>query len=299
MYRTFRFVPVVLLGAGLLWVAGCGSRSDDKKDSADKTAVTDSAKKPDDKPPTSGKAGKGSKDDDHGHKPGEHGGIIVSLGRDSYHVEAVFEKGGTVRLHMLGKEETRVQEVENQILKAFTRAEGASESIEFELKPSPQEGDAKGMTSQFIGKLPAELVGKKVEITIPNIRIGTERFRIGFTNVASASHSDDPGPALEGDAARKLHLTPGGVYTSEDILKNGKQTPAEKYKGFRAKHDFKPKVGDTICPITETKANPECTWVVGGKTYQFCCPPCIDEFVALAKERPSEIKEPSDYIKKK
>ncbi len=30
------------------------------------------------------------KPDDHGHKPGAHGGILVSLGKDSYHAEAVF-----------------------------------------------------------------------------------------------------------------------------------------------------------------------------------------------------------------
>ena len=48
--------------------------------------------------------------DEHAHKPGAHGGIIVALGRDSYHVEAVFEKGGLVRLYTLGKDEARVQE---------------------------------------------------------------------------------------------------------------------------------------------------------------------------------------------
>ena len=63
-------------------------------------------------------------------------------------------------------------------------------------------------------------------------------------------------------------------------------------------HDRKPKAGDKICPITRTKANPNITWVVGGKTYEFCCPPCVDEFVKTAKEHPEEIKEPGSYVKK-
>jgi multiple sugar transport system substrate-binding protein len=39
-----------------------------------------------------------------------------------------------------------------------------------------------------------------------------------------------------------------------------------------------------ICPISKTKAAPKFSWVVGGKTYQFCCPPCVDEFVQTAKK---------------
>ena len=45
-----------------------------------------------------------------------------------------------------------------------------------------------------------------------------------------------------------------------------------------------------------TKANPKFSWVVGGKTYEFCCPPCVDEFVAQAKAG-GEIGEPEDYVK--
>jgi YHS domain-containing protein len=61
---------------------------------------------------------------------------------------------------------------------------------------------------------------------------------------------------------------------------------------------MKPKPGDKICPVTMTKANPKCAWVVGGKTYEFCCPPCVDEFVKLAKENPNDVKAPGAYIKR-
>ena len=47
------------------------------------------------------------KGEDHEHKPGAHGGIIVSLGRDSYHVEAIVTAEGELRLHMLGSDESR------------------------------------------------------------------------------------------------------------------------------------------------------------------------------------------------
>ncbi len=59
-----------------------------------------------------------------------------------------------------------------------------------------------------------------------------------------------------------------------------------------AQHDARPKPGERVCPVTDTKANPKLTWVVGGKTYQFCCPPCITEFVAKAKKDPTSIKPP-------
>ena len=66
----------------------------------------------------------------------------------------------------------------------------------------------------------------------------------------------------------------------------------------RSEHDLRPKSGDKICPITLTKANAKFSWVIDGKTYEFCCPPCVDEFVALAKEKPDEIEAPEFYRKK-
>jgi hypothetical protein len=103
---------------------------------------------------------------------------------------------------------------------------------------------------------------------------------------------------VSAEAEGKLYLTPGGVYTEADIKANGNMTASQKFKGFRAKHDMRPKPGDKICPVTFTKANPECTWTVGGKKYEFCCPPCVDEFVTWAKEEPDQIKEPEAYVKK-
>jgi hypothetical protein len=92
-------------------------------------------------------------------------------------------------------------------------------------------------------------------------------------------------------------LTPGGLYTESDIQANGRTTASEKFSKFQAKHDFQPRQGDALCPVTRTKANPTCTWIIGGKKYAFCCPPCIDEFLELAKQAPEAIKSPEEYKK--
>ncbi len=237
-------------------------------------------------------------DEEHGHKPGAHGGIIVSLGKDSYHAEAVFEKGRKVRLYMLGKEETRVQEVDAQDLAAFVTPEGSTEAVPVTFKPEPQAGDAKGKTSLFVATLPENLAGKKVQVTINNIQIGTERFRIGFSNEVLA-HADTAMPAKKAsDEERELFLTPGGKYTAADIQANGNTVPSVKFKGIRPAHDDNPKSGQKICPISKTLASPKFPWVIGGKTYEFCCTPCIEEFVDKAKTKSDEVLDPSAYIKK-
>ena len=105
-------------------------------------------------------------------------------------------------------------------------------------------------------------------------------------------------PAAIGAAeAEALHLVAGGQYTSAEIDRNGKTVPARRYRGFQARHDSNPQPGDKLCPVTRTKANPACTWQIGGRVYEFCCPPCIDEFVRQAKEQPDQILAPEAYVK--
>src|SRR5262249_37499113 len=108
-------------------------------------------------------------EDGHTHKPGAHGGIIVEIGRDNYHAEAVFERGGLVKLYTLGQDEAKIIDIESQTLAAYVKKEGDPDAVEMTFNPSPRPGDKEGRTSQFIGKLPAELVGKQLAITIPSI----------------------------------------------------------------------------------------------------------------------------------
>ncbi|MBL8794437.1 MAG: hypothetical protein JNM56_11065, partial [Planctomycetia bacterium] len=201
-------------------------------------------------PPVAKPAPQAGKDEVHAHKPGAHGGIIVEIGTDNYHAEAVFEKGGLLRLYTLGKDEARVLEVETQTLTAYVKEEGDAEAVAIELKSEPQAGDRAGNTSQFVGRLPVEFAGKNVEVTVPRITIGGDRFRFGFRSATAPHASDMPPAAADAD---ELYLKPGGRYTAADIAANGKTSAAAKFKGVRSNHNLKPQPGDKVCPVTMTK----------------------------------------------
>lgn len=226
-----------------------------------------------------------------------HGGVMVEIGEEVAHAEAVFEADGNVRLYLLGKDAKAVLEIDAKPFEAFAKPDGGTSAEKFEFVPSPQSGDTAGKASLFVGKLPAGVNGKPVGVSIPNLRVGADRYRVGFHSPAATGHDVMPAKRTD-DAAVKLFGTAGGLYTPDDIKANGTRTPDEKYKGIRAKHGTDPKAGDKICPISETLANPQFTWVVGGKSYEFCCTPCIEEFVDKAKTKSDEVLDPSAYIKK-
>ncbi len=291
MLRSPRFFAAlsVLVTVGSLVIVGCSPST------APTVSMSDSAKSP--ATVASSTSSTLQKTEEHPHIPGAHGGIIVPIGRDSYHAEAVIEKDGTLRLLMLGADESRIQEVDFQPVKAYVKAVGESDATPIDMQAMPQEGDTSGKTSQFVGKLPEATIGVAVDVTIPNLRIDGERFRIGFTTQVEQHDSGMPA-AVTGSAEQKLYFTPGGKYTQADIEANGKLSAGQKFRGFMSKHDMNPKPGDLICPVTFTKANPKIEWIVSGKKYTFCCPPCVDEFVRMAKEEPNEVKEPLEYVQK-
>ena len=232
---------------------------------------------------------------EHPHIAGAHGGIVIPIGSDSYHAEAVIEKDGQFRLLILGSDETRIQEVDIQLVKAYIKSVGETDAAPIEMKAVPQEGDAGGKTSQFVGLLPESAIGKAIDVTIPNLRIGTERFRVGFTT-AVQQHDNGMPAAVSGTEEQKLYFTPGGKYAQADIDANGKLSAGTKFRGLMTKHDMAPMPGDFICPVTFTKASPKVEWQIDGKKYLFCCPPCVDEFVRMAKEEPDSLKPPGDYV---
>jgi hypothetical protein len=284
------------LASALLIIGGCSQSSPE-------TVPTTSASSADEMRPVPNANAKVQNADgsaEHGHEAGEHGGIIVSLGRDSYHVEAIITDKGELQLYTLGNDETRVMDIEVQELVAYVKPTNGSVLTSLELQPKPQPGDAAGKASLFVAQLSEPLIGQSVVVTVPNITIGGERFRLGFTTKTD-DHTDAMMPDKVADEEeRKLYLTAGGIYTQSDIEANGNMTASQKFKGFMAKHDMHPKAGDKICPVTMTKANPACAWIVGGKSYEFCCPPCVDEFVSWAKneETVKDILTPEEYVKK-
>ena len=238
-------------------------------------------------------------DTGHEHAPGAHGGAIVEIGRDNYHAEVVFEEGGLIRLFTLGQDESKVHEVDSQTLTAYVKPHQSGSAVSVEFQPEPQSGDTEGKTSQFVAQLPEQLRDQEIDVTITSILIDGERFRLGFSSPEEheehSLHNMPEGAA--GVAEQKLYLTAAGKYTEADIAANGHQTASQKFRGMQANHDLKPEPGDKICPITLTKANPKFTWIVDGQAYQFCCPPCVDEFVRMAKESPEEIRAPEAYVK--
>ncbi len=285
---TFLFGPILILIAGCEKESQSGASPGASSDAASSVPVGASAQPAPVQPVQ-------PLDDQHAHKPGMHGGIIIPIGSDSYHAEAVIEKTGDFRLLMLGKDESRVMEVDLQAVKAYVRVAGNPEAVTVEMAAVPQEGDTAEKTSQFAGILPESLRGQALDVTIPNLKIAGERFRIGFTT--AAVHDEQmPAPTV-GDELQSLYLTPGGQYTAADIAANGNVTAAVKFKGIPSSHNNKPKTGDRLCPISMTKANPAFTWIIGGKPYQFCCPPCIDEFVEMAKQSSGPLPEPESYVR--
>ncbi len=289
MSRTLRFLAAIstISALGMMVLVGCNQPSSTAKLPAN--PIVEGTTK------TSKSEQNKSAEEEHPHIAGAHGGIVIPIGSDSYHAEAVIEKDGQLRLLMLGADETRIQEVDVQAVKAYIKAAGETDATPIDMKAVPQEGDASGKTSQFVGQLPESAIGKAIDVTIPNLRIGSERFRVGFTTAVQQHDSGMPA-AVSGAEEQKLYFTPGGKYTQADIDANGKLPAGAKFRGFMSKHDMSPKPGDIICPVTFTKANPKIEWQVDGKKYLFCCPPCVDEFVRMAKEEPDSLKAPEDYV---
>jgi YHS domain-containing protein len=236
------------------------------------------------------------RDRNHAHKAAPHGGVVVSLeeGGDHYHVEAVVEKGGTLMLYTFGEDMDQVLEVESQVITAEVKREADGEFLSVDLMPMPRPGDPEDRTTRFFGRLPQELRGSPLVVRVASIEIKGKRFPLDFT-VHASPHGEANHNANDEE---KLYLTAGGKFTGADIAANGRQTAGDRYKGWKAEHHMKPRRGDRFCPITRIKANREYTWVVSGKTYEFCCPPCIDQFVRLAREEPQTVREPEEYVKK-
>ncbi len=288
MFSPKSWIGLCFITSEIILVSGCGASSATSATSSPAVGLASA---------TTATPAADLSTDEHAHKAGTHGGIMVSLGRESYHAEAVFEKKGVLRLYTLGRDESRVIDVETQSLKGFVKADGDSDALQFTFVAEPQDGDAEGRTSQFVGALPKGLWGLNLEVTVPNIVISGERFRLGFKSTPE-QHAEEMPNKVADDEEREIYLSPGGKYTEADIKANGNITASTKFGGLKSSHDMFPKTGDKICPVTKTKANPKFTWIVDGKPYEFCCPPCVDEFVKTAKATPEGIQQPSEYVKR-
>jgi hypothetical protein len=231
----------------------------------------------------------------------QHGGLVEAIGTS--HIELLVEKGGRLRVYTLGKDETQIRPLAVTELTAEVQAHGAAEFNRVNLRAEPLPGDTPGTAAQFAGQLPTELVGKPLNIIL-TVPIDGNRYRARFMTTAHGAESSHetvmPQTKVIGisEKERNLFLTPGGLYSYADIQANGRQVASEKFRNFEPKHNLFPKPGERICPVTKTVANPACSWIVNGKNYTFCCPPCIEEFVRQGKEKPNTIKTPEEYVKR-
>ncbi|MGC4044752.1 MAG: hypothetical protein QM758_13245 [Armatimonas sp.] len=225
-----------------------------------------------------------------------HSANIQSFGNN--HVEASLSASGRLTIHFYGTQVNQLEPIDADLLPEVSLLPSGEDSIPVSLTAEPYPGEPVHTSSRFIGETGRAPGQAGLTMTIPyDGRTYRVSWRPEQLPVGAVEGGDSSMPkALDSAEAQKLFLTPGGLYTQADIETNGKTTAAAKYGNQMSTHNSHPKPGDPICPISETAANPKFAWVVDGKTYTFCCPPCIEEFVRKAKETPEKIKQPEDYV---
>jgi YHS domain-containing protein len=245
----------------------------------------------------------GTHSDDQPHSPN-----ILSAG--DCHVEAQLGKDGRIELFIYGQKERQLHPISYVgpafVLEAKAMFPGEL-GIPVEMTASPYSNEPAGTSSRFVGQVDRR-VGLEQMALYLTISLEGKNYLLRWfpKNLMPAAPAPPrtaaaPDPAMPqavpATTAKSLFLSPGGKYTAQDVAANGRTTAVQKYGSQMSMHNAHPKPGDRICPITDTVANPKFSWVVSGKKYLFCCPPCIEEFVKQAKEKPDSIKEPMAYRK--
>lgn len=236
-----------------------------------------------------------SPSDMHEHPPALHSGQVVTFkaGSAHYHVEFVVEPTGRVRVYPLDESATRPLAVEAQPLVLSVQGPAAGEPTPLMLRPVAGT-EANGTTTEFVGRLPARAVSGRLTVRFTEFRVGGERYRFEF--VWDSPVGEDTFRDAFRDEQRRIFLSAGGKYLDSDIRDNGGLSADATFAALAPTHDHAPKPGDRVCPVSGFKAEPSITWVVGRERYVFCCQPCIDEFVLLAKEKPDDVRPAVSYV---
>jgi hypothetical protein len=225
---------------------------------------------------------------EHGGTP--HGGVLVEWGGGVYHAEFVIDRDKTqATVYVLDGDATKGVPIKADTVFLHIK----DPTFQVGLKPMPQDGDPKDTSSRFVGT--HEKLGTVQEFagTI-SVNMNGKPYTGEFEAKAHGHVKNSPVDSREA----KVFLTAGGIYTKADIDKNGNTVPSVKFKGIFWSHDDNLKAGDKVCPVTDNKADPQCSWWVNGQRYEFCCPPCLEKFVKWAKESPEKVKAPEFYVKK-
>jgi hypothetical protein len=220
--------------------------------------------------------------------------VTFKAGGAHYHVEFVVDPTGWVRVYPLDETATNPLPVEAQPLVLSVERPSTGESVPVMLRPVTESGAA-GTTTQFVGRLPARAVSGRLTVRFTEFKVDRERYRFEF--VWDSPVGEEALRAAYRDEQRRVFLSPGGKYSDADIRDNGGLSADEKFSASAPTHDHAPKPGDRVCPVSRFKADRAIHWVVGGERYAFCCQPCIDEFVMLAKDRPDQVRPAAGYVR--
>lgn len=236
------------------------------------------------------------RDSAHEHETGPHGGMIVAINEDEphYHVEFVVETDGRIRLFLSGEKPEQIVQVKPHTLIARAKLAGEPEETSILLRPAEIMSATPQNTSQFWGRMSPELMGKHLTLEIKDLEIEDRKFAFVIKLPSAADPTGRSRVAT--DLERELVLKPRAGYTQADVEAAGGVIPSAKYKDVRPGHSMRAMRGDRLCPVSRIKADSRISWNVKGRTYQFCCSPCIVDFVSLAKERPEEIVAPENLV---
>ncbi|MBI2806266.1 MAG: hypothetical protein HYX68_14905 [Planctomycetes bacterium] len=208
-------------------------------------------------------------------------------------MEVLVEADGRIHLFLSGEHTEEAVEVLRQLLIAQVKRQGESGSTSVVLRPAEKPGASDEKTSHFIGRFSPELMESRLSVSIVKLAIDGRDFAFQFE---LPDRRDGKKRAAE--IERALVLASKGKYTQADVEAAEKQLPSEKYLGIIVVHDLRAKTGDSLCPVTRAKTDPRIRWQVNGRTYQFCCPPCIVEFVGAAQASSKTMVAPEDLVKK-
>ncbi len=218
---------------------------------------------------------------DHDHVAGPHGGTLHTLdgGSQHLHAEVVVGPTGALQVYALGEAPTDATAFEGKSVLAEFRTDDDPSPYTVVLHPDPAASGAPA--PRLGGKLPGERLGRRMRLDARGLVIQGEAYSLRFEWRSELSAAEVA--RLVAEEQRGLYLRAGGRYTEDDIAANGRRTAADKFRGLKAEHAVHPKSGGSLCPTAGLSADPRFEWVVGGQRLRFCCPQCIDEFVASAK----------------
>lgn len=222
---------------------------------------------------------------DHPHEKGPHGGIVIAINQEEphYHAEVVVEDSGRMKLFLFGKDIDTEVAVKPQVFVALVKSDHASQGTSMIFRPSSMADK----TPHFIGRLLPSQVHRHLEVSIDRLEIADRTFSFRFKLPGQHGHGAESGDAEAYE--KQVLLTPAGNYTVADIKASGGVTASDKFASIQVVHHLQAQASDKLCPLSRVKADPRITWVMDGKTYSFCCPQCVVEFVELAKERPEAV----------